>query len=113
MEDKGAKALARYFETNDKLEKLLIYQNGIRSDGIKALMPSLVPSAESGSLSYLDINDNQTSDREDVVNAIEDLVSKAKNLKTLSISDSGIMIPKLQFQLIQTLVKSPSAECFE
>jgi hypothetical protein len=91
----------------------LIFQNGIRGDGIKALMPSLAPSAQSGALSHLDFNDNQTSDKDDVVKAIEDLISVATNLRTLSISDSGISSPKLQQRLVQTIIKSPSAECFE
>ena len=62
VENKGAAALARYFETNDQLNKLLIYQNGMKSDAFKALMPSLVPSASSGALEFLDINDNLATD---------------------------------------------------
>jgi Ran GTPase-activating protein (RanGAP) involved in mRNA processing and transport len=100
VEDKGAKALAKYFQTNDALQKLLIYQNGIKVAGFKALLPSLTPSAKSGSLAYLDINDNQTSNDPKVIAAISDLLASAINLRTLSISDSGIQEPRQQFELI-------------
>ena len=53
-------------------------------------MLSLIPSAQSGALQYLDISDNLVNDQKKAVNAIEDFLSKAKNLKTLSISDSSL-----------------------
>jgi Leucine-rich repeat (LRR) protein len=92
---------------------LLIYQNGLRREAFLALLPSLGPSAESGSLEYLDINDNQVSNNQKVIEAFEDLLAKATNLRTLSISDNGISKPSLQFRLVDALRKSPSAACFE
>jgi len=50
----------------------------------------LIPSAASGALEYLDINDNNASNDSDVVTAIEAFLGQAKNLKTLSLSDSNI-----------------------
>ena len=60
-------------------------------------MDSLQPSAESGALEYLDISDNMVGDNKAPVNAINNLISKATNLKVLSLSDSGIQEPKFQF----------------
>lgn len=95
VEDKGAKALAKYFQTNTRLQKLLIYQNGLRKEAFLALLPSLASSAESGALEYLDISDNQVSNNVKVIEEFEALLAKATNLRTLSISDNGISKPSL------------------
>jgi hypothetical protein len=113
VENKGAAALARYFKTNNQLNKLLIYQNGLKSEAFKDLMPSLVPSAESGALEFLDINDNLATDENGSVEAIIDFIGTATNLRTLSLSDNSIQKPKNQFKIIEALKKSPCAEVFE
>ena len=64
VEEKGASALALYFKTYATLEYLEIYQNSIRDDhgGASQLAASLLPSAKSGSLKHLEINDNYFSE---------------------------------------------------
>lgn len=64
VEEKGAIALALYFKTYDTLEYLEIYENSIRDDegGASQLATSLLPSAKSGSLKHLEINDNYFSE---------------------------------------------------
>lgn len=113
VENKGAAALARYFKTNDQLSKLLIYQNGMRKEAFRDLMPSLIPSAQSGALEFLDINDNLTEDHKSAVEAIVEFIGAATNLRTLSLSDSSIQTPKNQFKIIEALKQSPCAGVFE
>ena len=80
VEDKGAEALAEYFNTYDELEHLEIYQNGLEKDAFTALMPSLEGSAESGSLKHLDLNDNRCGDNKKAVKAICGLLGKCTQL---------------------------------
>ena len=58
VETVGAKALARYFRTYNKLQHLEIFQNGIREDGSEELATSLEEHARTGHLKHLMLNDN-------------------------------------------------------
>ena len=58
MGSEGAKALAKYFISYDKLTFLEIEGCRIQEDGMNELLQSLVPSANQGSLIHLDVSDN-------------------------------------------------------
>ena len=89
VEDRGAQALARYFDTYDSLEHLEISSNSIRDNGAQQLAQSLLKHAQSGSLKHLKIDDNfYTTD--DGRAALFTLLREAKNLEYLNVGGLNI-----------------------
>ena len=106
VEEKGAKALARYFATNDKLEHLEIINNAIRDDAAVEFAESLLPCAKSGSLKHLDVNDNSLSGV--AQGGLLTLIREATKLEHLDISGQGIDDEDNGLELLEALKESTS-----
>ena len=89
VENVGAHALSRYLGSYDTLQHLEIFQNGIRAEGSTALVSSLLPSARSGSLKHLAINDNFFNTDESM-EGLCGLIREASSLEHLNIDSSNI-----------------------
>ena len=89
VENPGALALAEYFASYDTLEYLEIFQNAIKDDAAAKLVESLLPSARSGALNNLEINDNNFKTEESLA-ALCTLIKEATNLGHMSIDSSDI-----------------------
>jgi hypothetical protein len=69
-------------------------------------MPSLEPSAESGSLKHLDLNDNRCNNKKKAVKAICNLINKCTQLQFLSLSDNNIDAKKFQRIIFRSMRNS-------
>lgn len=113
VEDGGAEALAEYIGSYDSLEYLEIYQNGIREVGATALAQSLLPSAQSGALKHLEINDNFFNSAESSLPALCKLIEEATGLVHLNIDSSNIDEDEKAQQVLAALTQSQSKETLE
>ena len=109
VEEGGALALADYFKTYDSLEYLEIYQNGIRDEqeGSSQLALSLLPSAKSGNLKHLEINDNFFHE-ERALTALCKLISEATQLEYLNIDSSNLDDEAMCRKVLDAIVESES-----
>ena len=107
VENHGALALATYFQSYDTLEWLEIFQNGIREEGALALVESLLPSAQSGNLKHLEINDNFFH-KDDSVGALCTLIRTATQFDHLNIDSSNLDTMPHMRMLLQALEESES-----
>lgn len=109
VEDKGAQALALYLKSYDTLEYLEIYQNAIRDDGAVQLAESLLPSAKSGALKHLEINDNFFNN-EDSLQALCALIVDSVALTHLNIDSSNIDDDDKARQILDAMVECQSKQ---
>lgn len=82
LEDKGATAFGEFFKNSTSIKEVVCFQNGIREDGMKALLNGL---KSNKGLRILRINDNLIKSATD---ELIDLLNEVQDLEILDISDS-------------------------
>jgi Ran GTPase-activating protein 1 len=103
LENKGITALSRVFKDMQSLEVIEVPQNGIKEDGMLALMEALKANAET--LREVHINDNWI--KKAAVDKLVEFIYKAKKLEKLNISDLN-MDPQAVKLVFRALKDSPA-----
>ena len=109
LEGQGAQAFAAYIQNIDTLETIDFAKNNIDSEGLIALLTSLEHCAKSGSLQKLVISENWIQSTA-AITALVTLITFARALSSLDISDLQIEKSKQQKRIIEALVESPCAK---
>eukprot|EP00347_Sterkiella_histriomuscorum_P011821 403370974 len=86
LENKGITALASVFKEMKSLEVIEVPQNGIKKDGMLALLTALKENAET--LKEIHVHDNWV--KGEAADRLAELIYKAKTLQKLNISDSDM-----------------------
>lgn len=86
LENRGITALASVFKEMKSLEVIEVPQNGIKKEGMLALLEALKENAET--LREIKIEDNWIKGQ--AVDKLAELILKAKKLEKLNISDSNM-----------------------
>jgi Ran GTPase-activating protein 1 len=84
LENKGITALAGVFKTMASLEVIEVPQNGIKKDGMIALLEALKANAQSLREVYL--HDNWI--KQEAIDRLVEFILRAKSLERLNVSDS-------------------------
>lgn len=103
LENKGITALAGVFKTMGSLEVIEVPQNGIKKDGMMALLDGLKANAES--LREIHIHDNWVKGA--AADRLAELIYRSKNLQKLNISDSD-MGTNAAYLVIRALHDTPT-----
>lgn len=102
LENKGIIALAAVFKEMQSLEVIEVPQNGIKKDGMLALLDALKSNAQS--LREIYLHDNWV--KGEAANRLATLIYRARNLVKLNISDSD-MGTEAAYLVIRALHDSP------
>ena len=86
LENKGISSLAEAFKQMGSLEVIEVPQNGIKKDGMLALLLSLKENTET--LREININDNWI--KQEAVDRLVEVLFRVKKLEKLNISDSNM-----------------------
>ncbi|XP_064404921.1 ran GTPase-activating protein 1-like isoform X2 [Halichondria panicea] len=82
LEDEGAKALSRLFETLGTLVQVCLPQNGINHEGVSALATAF---SKNPNLQTIDLNDNTMTEEGSI--ALAEVLPNLQNLKVLNFGD--------------------------
>ena len=105
LENKGITALAEVFAAMQSLEVIEVPQNGIKKDGMVALLGALKASA--ASLREVHVHDNWI--KAEAADLLVDFVCKARALERLNVSDSD-MGTKNVFLVVKALHAAPARQ---
>jgi len=105
LENKGITALASVLGGMESLEVIEVPQNGIKKDGMVALLEAL--KANAGSLREVHIHDNWI--KAEAADLLVDFIFRARNLEKLNVSDSD-MGTKNVFLVAKALHNSPARQ---
>lgn len=108
LENKGIKSLAEAFKQMGSLQVIEVPQNGIKKEGMMALMECLKYNADN--IREIYVHDNWI--KNEAVDLLAEFILKAKTLKVLNISDST-MGSESVYLVVSALAQSKACETLE